>query len=127
MPPILFYFFTSSELDPHKIDQIVLPLRSPPIVHHFLSLRRRARVFLVGCCVVFDVWRPPKATTYFFLLLIFVDQFDGQTTARRQPHTFHPGRLSSPRPLPPSTPTFGWLLCPSIKRGHLRPMIRPSL
>jgi hypothetical protein len=68
MPPILFYFFISFELDPLKIDQIVLPLRSPPVVHIFLSLHRYPVVFLVGCCVVFDVWRPPKAMTYFFLL-----------------------------------------------------------
>jgi hypothetical protein len=111
MPPILFYFFISYVLDSLKTDQIVLPLRSPPFVHHFLSLRRYPGVFLVGCCVVFDVWRLPKATTYFFLILIFVDHFDGQTTARRKPHTLRPGRLSSPRPLPPSKPTFGWLLC----------------
>jgi hypothetical protein len=66
MPPILFHFFISSELDPLKMDQIVLPLRSPPVVHHFLSLRHYPGVCLVGCYVVFDGWRPPKATTYFF-------------------------------------------------------------
>ncbi len=66
MPSILFYFFISSELDPLKIDQIVLPLRSPPVVNHFLSLRHYPRVLLVGCYVLFDVLRPPKATTYFF-------------------------------------------------------------
>jgi hypothetical protein len=64
---ILFYFFISSELDPLKIDQIVLPLRSPPVVNHFLSLRHYRRVFLVGCYVLLDVWRPSKATTFFFL------------------------------------------------------------
>ena len=68
MPPILCYFFIASKLDPLKVDQIVLPLRTPPVVHHVLSLRRYPGVFLVGCCVVFDVWRPPKATTYVFLL-----------------------------------------------------------
>jgi hypothetical protein len=104
----------SSELDPLKIDQMVIPLHSPPVVHHFLSPRRYRGVFLVGCCVVIDVSRPPKTTTHFFLLLIFIDHFDGQTTARRKPHTLRPGRLSSPKPLPQSMPTFGWLLCPSI-------------
>ena len=39
MPPILFYFFIASELNPLKVDQIVLPLHTPPVVHHFLSLR----------------------------------------------------------------------------------------
>ena len=34
------------------------------------------------------------------------------------PHTFHPGYISSQRPLSPSTPTFGWLLSPPLK---LRP------
>jgi hypothetical protein len=68
MPPILCYFFIASKLDPLKVDQIVLPLRTPPVVHHVLSLRHYPGVFLVGCCVVFDVWRPPKATTYVFLL-----------------------------------------------------------
>jgi hypothetical protein len=65
MPSILFYFFISSELNPLKIDQM-LPLRSPPVINHFLSLRCYPRVFLVGCYVLLDVWRPPKATTYFF-------------------------------------------------------------
>jgi hypothetical protein len=70
MSPIIFYFFIASELDPLKVDQIMVPLRTPPVVHHFLSLCRYPGVFLVGCCVVFDVWWPPKAMTYFFLLLI---------------------------------------------------------
>jgi hypothetical protein len=55
MPSILFYFFISSELDPLKIDQIMLPLRSPPVVNHFLSLCHYPGVFLVGCYVLFDV------------------------------------------------------------------------
>ena len=71
MQPILFYFVISSELDPLKIDQIVLPLRSPPVVCHFLSFRHYPGVFSVGCCVVFDFGgRPPKARTYFFLFSI---------------------------------------------------------
>ena len=32
------------------------------------------------------------------------------------PHTFRPGHVSSPTPPSPSTTTFGWLLCPPIKR-----------
>ncbi len=70
MPPILFYFFISSQLDPLKTDHIVLPLRSLPVIHHFLSLRHFPSMFLDGCCVVFDVWRPPKAMMYFFYCLI---------------------------------------------------------
>jgi hypothetical protein len=31
------------------------------------------------------------------------------------PHTFRPGRVSSPTPPSPSKTTFGWLLCPHIK------------
>ena len=32
------------------------------------------------------------------------------------PHTFRPGRVSSLTPPSPLTTTFGWLLCPPIKR-----------
>ncbi len=37
-------------------------------------------------------------------------------TKRHPPHRFCPDCVSSPMPLPLSTPTFGWLLCPPIKR-----------
>ncbi len=61
---ILFFHFL--EPDPLKIDEIVLPLRSPLVACHYLSLCCYPHVFLVGCYVLFDVWRPPKAMTYFF-------------------------------------------------------------
>jgi hypothetical protein len=38
-----------------------------------------------------------QGNNVFFLLLIFVDHFDGQTTARRKPQTLRPGCLSTPR------------------------------
>ncbi len=79
-----------------------------------LHLLRRAGMLLVGCCVIFIRRRPSKATTY-FRCRFFSSSIRRSKQRENTPHTFRPGRLSSSMPLPPSMPTFGWLLCPSIK------------
>jgi hypothetical protein len=60
-------------------------------------------------------WRPSKATMYFYFF-IFCRSIRRPKQWDNVPHTFCPGRVSSPTPLSPSTTTFGWLLCPPIKR-----------
>jgi hypothetical protein len=51
-----------------------------------------------------------------FVVVFFLCRFIAPSKETTPPHTFFPGRLSSSMPLPPSMPTFGWLLCPPIKR-----------
>ena len=72
--------------------------------------------WLVIVCKMFNR-RPSMAKaqpiSLFFSLLASIrrpKQWDND------PHTFRPGRVSSPTPPSPSTTTFGWLLCPPIKR-----------
>jgi hypothetical protein len=43
------------------------------------------------------------------------------------PHMFHPGRVSSQIPSPPSTLSFGWLLCEMIERQPPKANTPPSL
>ena len=80
-----------------------------------LHLLRCAGVLLVGCCVIFIRWRPSKATMYFRCLFFSSSIRRSKRRDNTPPHV-PPGRLSSSMPLPPSMPTFGWLLCPPIKR-----------
>ncbi len=80
-----------------------------------LHLLCPAGVLLVGCCVIFICRPPSKATTY-FCSCFFLHRFAAPSKETTPPHTFRPGRLSSSMPLPPSMPTFGWLMCPPIKR-----------
>jgi hypothetical protein len=58
-------FIPPAQLDRPQNDQIALPLRSPPVARPVLSLPRRARVFLVDCCVCFIGRRSSNATMYF--------------------------------------------------------------
>ncbi len=51
-----------------------------------------------------------------FVVVLFLRQFAAPSKETTPPHTFRPGCPSSSMPLPPSMPTFGWLLCPSIKQ-----------
>jgi hypothetical protein len=90
----------------------MLPL---PVATPLLHLLHRAGVLLVGCCVIFINRRPSKAMTY-FCCRFFLRQFAAPSKETTPPHTFRLGRLSSSMPLPLSTPTFGWLLCPPIKQ-----------
>jgi hypothetical protein len=63
MPPILFYFFISSELDPLKIDQMVIPLRS-----------RQS----------FIIFYPPVVTAAcFWLIVVWYLMFGGRPRPRR--------------------------------------------
>ena len=75
-----------------------------------------AYIRLVVVCKIFNR-RPstPRAQpiSLFFLSLASIrrpKQWDND------PHTFRPGRVSSLTPPSPLTTTFGWLLCPPIKR-----------
>jgi hypothetical protein len=86
-----------------------------PVATPLLHLLRCASVLLVGCCVIFIRRWPSKATTYFCSHFFSVN-LPLQGKRQHPPPTFHPGRLSSSMPLPPLMPTFGWLLCPPIKR-----------
>ena len=127
MPSILFYFFISSELDPLKIDQIVLPLHSPPVVNHFYpSVITPACFWLVVMCylrIFGDRPRPPRI----FSIINFRRSF-------RLPND---GTASAPH-APPRSPLLSntlstvnadfWLVVVSFHQHcHLRSMIRPSL
>jgi hypothetical protein len=120
-------FFTSTELDRLQNDHIAPPLRSPPATHHLLSIPRRARVFLVGCCVAFVVWRPSKVTTYFFFHLL-----SSINSTAKQWHGVHPTR-SAPAASPTQCPSH--LRCrlmvgccvPPSNGGHLRLTHPPPL
>jgi len=69
---VVFYFLTSSQFDHPKIDPIALPLRPGEVTHSFLPLCRCNHVFLVDCCVLFVVSRPPKPRSLlFFIFFIF--------------------------------------------------------
>jgi hypothetical protein len=82
----------------------------------FLHLLCCAGVLLVGCCVIFSFVGGRLRPQRIFVVIVFLHQFAAPSKETTPPHTFHPGRLSSSMPLPPSMPTFGWLLCPPIKR-----------
>ena len=51
-----------------------------------------------------------------FIIFIFCRSIRLPKQWDNVPHTFRPGRVSSPTPPSPSTTTFGWLLCPPVKR-----------
>ena len=55
----------------------------------------------------------PRCILIFF---IFCRSIQRPKQLDNVPHTFRPGRVSSPTPPSLSTTTFGWLLCPPIKR-----------
>jgi hypothetical protein len=115
MPSILFYFFISSELNSLKIDHIVLPLRSPPVVCFWL---------VVMCYLMFSSRPRPR---HIFSIINFCRSFrwpnDGTASA---PH-------ASPRsPLLSKTLTTVdadfWLVVVSFHQHcHVRSMIHPSL
>jgi hypothetical protein len=50
-----------------------------------------------------------------FFLFFFLLRFDARFRETTPPHTFRPGRVSSPTSPPTSKPTFIWLLCPPFK------------
>ena len=70
---------------PHKSRSSHLPSVLPSIV--------AACFWLVVVCKMVNQ-QPSMATFYFFLSLIFVNQFGSQTMAWRLPHTFLPGCVS---------------------------------
>ncbi len=94
----------------HASPVLPLPVTTPLV--HLLCL---AGVLLVCFCVIFIRWRLSKATMYLHCCCFF-RQFAAPREETTPPHLFHPGCRSSLMPLPPSMPTFGWLLCPPIKR-----------
>ena len=51
----------------------------------------------------------------FFIFFIFCRSIRRPKQWDNVPHTFRPGRVSSPTPPSLSTTTFGWLLCRHIK------------
>ena len=53
---------------------------------------------------------------HIFFLLFFVNQSDARFRETTLPHTFRPGRVSSPKSPPASALTHSWLLCLSINR-----------
>ena len=102
----LFYFFTPppSLIVPRRLIRApsALPNGQTPSPIHTLS---RAQVFgwlLLLFNVVGSHLRPRRVFFCFFILL----QFDAWFRETTPPHTFHPGRLSSPTPPPTSTPPF---------------------
>ena len=102
---------------PPENDGIVLPPRLQLVAPPLHSPLRCCRLFLVGCCVLIFNRRPstPRAQhiSLFFSSLASIrrpKQWDND------PQTFRPGRVSSLTPPSPLTTTFGWLLCPPIKR-----------
>jgi hypothetical protein len=60
-------------------------------------------------------WRPSKATMYFYFFYFLPLHSTPQTMGQRPPHVPPRSRLLSNTPLTVAT-TFGWLLCPPIKR-----------
>jgi hypothetical protein len=78
-------FFNLLKLEHPQNGQIVPPLRSPTVVPRVPSFPCCARMFLVGCCVLFVVWRPRKATTYFILLIFLSINSAAEATPRRSP------------------------------------------
>jgi hypothetical protein len=58
-------FYPPLPTRPPQNDQMQPPLRSPTVASRILSLSRRARVFLVGCCIFLTRREPSKATTSF--------------------------------------------------------------
>ena len=90
------------------------PLRSPTVALCILSLPRRARVFWFVVAyfqLVGSLLRPRRVLFLIFFLL----QFDARFQETTPPHTFLPGRLSSPTPPLTLKPTSFWLLCPPFK------------
>ena len=95
-------------------DQIALPPHFSPVEPPHLYLLHHACVFLV--VVVFELLvgghlRPRRL--FFIFLSCSVCCPERRDT---HPHRFHPGHVYSPMILQRLTPTFGWLLCPPIKR-----------
>ncbi len=67
-------FYPHSQINPPQNDGITLPPQSPNVKSpRLLSLLCRARILLVGCCVLSLIFWPPNSTTYYFLSSIFVD------------------------------------------------------
>ncbi len=109
-------------------DWLTHPCIPPPVALPLNSLLYRARMFLVGCCVVYIIpWRPPKARMYYILLIFSSCKSSHQTIGRCPPTRSPPLRastLTSPPPLPPNI-VGCWVLW-SI-RSHLRPEPGASL
>ncbi len=119
-------FFFSKHID--FIPLIYYPTWSPPNNWFTLPPRspRRSQLpsftsFVAPVCFwLIVVWfsfvgsrlRPRRI----FVVVFFLRRFATPSEEKTPPHTFRPGRLSSSIPLPLSMPTFGWLLCPPIKR-----------
>lgn len=95
----------------------MLPLRlalATPLLHTPL---RRESLFLVGCCIINQSSIGGRLRPRcIFIFFIFCRSIRRPKQWDNVPHTFRPGRVSSPTPPSPSTTTFGWLLCPPIKR-----------
>ncbi len=97
-------------------DWFVLPPRSP----RQLQLPSFTSFIAPACFWLVVVWfsfvggclRP----RCIFVVVLFLRWFTAPSKETTPPHTFRPGRLSSSMPLPLAMPTFGWLLCPSIKQ-----------
>ena len=101
MPPKRWHSASPAPRARHTSPSYPPPSRKPVfgwLLHNKSSIGGRLRprcifIFFIFCCSI----RRPK-------------QWDNA------PHTFRPGRVSSPMPPSLSTTTFGWLLCPLIKR-----------
>ena len=74
-------------------------------------------LFLVGCCIINQSSIGGRLRPRcIFIFFIFCRSIRRPKQWDNIPHTFRPGRVSSPTPPSPSTTTFGWLLSPPIKR-----------
>jgi hypothetical protein len=109
---IYFSFFPLAQLDhPQTIES------RPPCAPHLSNLLAYASFVARACfwlVFVFDfpVGSHLRPRPILFSIFYSAAQYEDTTP----PHTFRPGHVSSLTPLPPSTPNFGWLLCPPIKR-----------
>ncbi len=94
----------------------MLPLRSPcrSQLPSFTSFVAPACFWLVVVWLSFVGGR--LRPRHIFVVIFFLHWFAAPSEETTPPHKFCPGCLSSTIPLPPSMPTFGWLLCPPIKR-----------
>ncbi len=114
----ILYFYPPSQLDGPHNNRIPLPLRSPMVVHFLPSLTHHLRVHGWLLRAVND-WRPPKATTNFGIFIFLPEIRYGQNDLTASSPIAATLRAVSPKYIPTTRLTFGWLLCPPIQQEPL--------